>query len=164
MPAERRVLRRRIHAVLVWRNASDVTVHGGYDATAGGGNDPGPRTGEATVIQRKLGNGIRVMTLAGVSNCTIEQVTFRDGSDPAGGGHGVYLTNCWDVTFAGCVVSNNGGGAFSACGLGLLLNRSSAVLTNTTIANNVIRGLAWGCVGGGIYIDSASRLTAIRSS
>jgi hypothetical protein len=38
------------------------------------------------------------------------------------------------------------------------------VLTNTTIANNIVLGSAWYLYGGGIYIDSLSRMTAIRSS
>lgn len=149
------------NAFVIWQNATNVAVKGGYDAQAGtGGSDPGTRSAMTTLRVNAGAN--RVLTMSGVTNCTVEQVTIRDGLATEVGGGGVYLTNCWDVTFASCVVSNNGGGG--RYGQGMYLNQSSVVLTNTTIANNIVLGMAWYLCGGGIYIDSLSRMTAIRSS
>ncbi len=152
------------NAMLVWRQATNITLRGGYTATTGGGDQPGAQTAGSTILRRTEGGGVRVLTLSGITNCRIENVTMCDGNTARPGGFGVYLTNCWDVTFADCVVSNNGGRAGNVYGLGMYLQDSSVVLTNTLVANNYSMGQTWYVYGGGVYVDSGSRLTAIRSS
>jgi hypothetical protein len=153
------------NAFLIWSNAANIAVRGGYDASSGGGNDPGTRNA-VTELKRTAGAN-RVLTMSGVTNCMIEQVTIRDGASAVGGGGGVYFTNCLDVTLSGCLISNNvstGGGALDQGG-GLCADKGCRlVLTNSTVVGNTSGLLGGGSPsGGGIAVLNGGRMTVVRS-
>jgi hypothetical protein len=157
------------NAVLIWQNATNVTVKGGYDAQAGkGGSDPGMRNA-VTELKRTVGN-VRVLSMVGLTNCLMEQVTIRDGINTdtgtgyGPGGGGVYFTNCLDVTLSGCVISNNVNTAAQIRGSGLCADdRCRLVLTNSTVVGNTMTTPGYQSQGGGIVVLNGARMTVVRS-
>ncbi|TFG87289.1 MAG: right-handed parallel beta-helix repeat-containing protein [Hyphomicrobiales bacterium] len=145
------------NAVFVWERAVNVRLLGGWDTTAA---PPVTRNAGPTILRRTRGDA-RVMTLAGLSNCVIEQVAFREGCNARPGGVGAYFTNCWNMTLADCVIASNTTSHGGNLGAGLYVNRSYVVLTGSTIADNYCNREY--SRGAGLYVDEGSRLTATRS-
>jgi autotransporter-associated beta strand protein len=149
---------------LVWQNATNVTVKGGYRADpVQDATPPGLRnsTSYPTILKRTMGS-VGVLGMVGVTNCTIEQVTFREGQNARQrDSAGVYVTNCW-ATFDGCaIVFNTNGTPYSLAGL--YVTRGFVVLTNSTIADNYdTSDYGPGC---GLFVAAApTRVRMIRSS
>jgi autotransporter-associated beta strand protein len=148
------------NAFLIWQNATNIAIRGGYDAEAGkGGSDPGARS-STTTVKRTVGN-VRVLSMIGLTNCTLDQVTIREGQGAVGGGCGLYVTNCWDVTFANGAIVFNTNNVGSAVGAGILLDSGYVVLTNTTISDNY--GSQDYSGGAGIYVAKLGSMKVIRS-
>ena len=76
-------------------------------------------------------------------NITLRGISFRGGSDPAGGG--LVISNC-SPTLESLVIEDN----TSEIGGGVYLSNSNSILNNITIKNNA------GNLGGGIYITGGS--------
>jgi autotransporter-associated beta strand protein len=159
------------NAFLIWQNATNIAVYGGYDAQTGtgGGNVPGTRSA-VTELKRTLGDPVRVLSMINLTNCLVDRVTLRDGACTGGGGirgAGVYVTNSWNVTFADCTITNNGTGSGIA-GAGLYIHYGSILLTNAVIANNrqsgnSDHGWSGGDIGGGLCVGNGGLVTMARS-
>jgi len=92
---------------------SDITIIGGYIFDSGLPGTPGTAP---TVLQRDASVAfMRIMQIENQSNVTVERVTLRNGrtnEDEAGGeGGGVRVVDSANITFRGCIVRNNQGGA-----------------------------------------------------
>jgi len=117
------------------------------------------------VLRRGTDERIRVLTMTGVSNAVIEQITIRDGR--VGGnralGGGLFLADCANVAIRDCkIVSNACDHDSVGLGGGMYLADSQVTLLDTAISANAVDGPD--SYGGGVYVHRDSRLTVTRST
>jgi len=155
------------NTVFRWNRANNVMLLGGYraDLKLPRAEHPGPRAAGQTVLRRGTDVRIRVLTMIGVSNAVIEQITIRDGR--VGGnralGGGLFLADCANVTIRDCkIVSNACDHDSVGLGGGMYLAGSQVALSDTAIAANAVDGPD--SYGGGVYVHRDSRLTVTRST
>lgn len=165
------------NTVFFWRNATNVALRGGYEASLAlpVGDHPGPRDSAQwpSVLARTITNNVRVLTMSGITNAVIEQVSIRNGNPVTPntpGGGAVFLAGCRGVTFKdSSITSNNATSGSSAnqdaYGAGIYLSNSWVTLTNVMIATNRATGLGnCGAFGGGVCLIGNSRMTVTRST
>ncbi len=155
------------NTVFRWNRANNVMLLGGYraDLTLPRAEHPGPRAAGQTVLRRSTDDRVRVLTMTGVSNAVIEQITIRDGR--VGGnralGGGLFLADCANVAIRDCkIVSNACDHDSVGLGGGMYLAGSQGALSDTAISANAVDGPD--SYGGGVYVHRDSRLTVTRST
>lgn len=159
--------------VFLWEDVSTISVRGGYEASPAldPGLHPGPRDESLwpTVLAGSTEES-RVLTMFNLSDVLVEHVTICNGSlkppiRSSRYGGGVFLTNCQDIVFNDCVITNNYVGTHIPYGGGLSLVASAVVVSNCLVADNFSGGVGYNTTGhgGGVYIDGSSAMEVVGS-